>query len=478
MSFMPMEKSRYGIPGYGDYGVESEGIKRRRKMVEMLRQQSMSPIEGQPAIGGIAVPISPWQGLAKIAKALSASYSENKLDEQEKDLATRQRTDRSDTMKRFADALKGTEAKPAIDMPPEEVGGGPGRAAIPAQPGSPQAGYQVLMESQDPTLQQVGMQGYVKAMEPQKPVVVGRTLVDPKTGKVISVDSTWQQEQESARLDRSEQARLAREARMQELQMRLQDQRLAAQDRAALQRELAQMQIQAREDLLRVGASLRPPPQGPQPQVIQTEQGTFVIDRPGAEARPVLTPDGKQLPGKADRPMTEFQGKAALYGTRAQQSHNILNDLEEKISTSGLAVKRGLESVPLVGGVLGAAGNVALSKDQQRVEQAQRDFVNAVLRQESGAVISDAEFANAQKQYFPAPGDSPDVLKQKRRNREIAISGFERMAGREGAAAIGDIRNNAPLRGTPDRRGGNPPAGVDPALWGAMTEQERALWRR
>jgi len=66
-----------------------------------------------------------------------------------------------------------------------------------------------------------------------------------------------------------------------------------------------------------------------------------------------------------------------------------------------------------------------LSKDQQSIEQAQRDFINAVLRRESGAVISPGEFTNAQKQYFPQPGDSLKVLAQKRANRTLAIKGLE-----------------------------------------------------
>ena len=139
---------------------------------------------------------------------------------------------------------------------------------------------------------------------------------------------------------------------------------------------------------------------------------------------------GKPLsPTARERPITEYQGKNALYGSRALDAHNTLMGLEDKISTAGLATKQAMGDMPVVGGLLGAAGNVMLSKDQQRVEQAQRNFVNAVLRQESGAVISEQEFANAKKQYFPQPGDKPEVLAQKRKNREIAIAGFKKIAG-------------------------------------------------
>jgi hypothetical protein len=63
-----------------------------------------------------------------------------------------------------------------------------------------------------------------------------------------------------------------------------------------------------------------------------------------------------------------------------------------------------------------------------KFDQAKRDFINAVLRRESGAVISDQEFANAEQQYFPQPGEPPALIEQKRQNRLNAIKGIERAA--------------------------------------------------
>ena len=75
------------------------------------------------------------------------------------------------------------------------------------------------------------------------------------------------------------------------------------------------------------------------------------------------------------------------------------------------------------------AANQVASPDRQKVVQAQRNFINSILRRESGAVISDPEFSNARQQYFPQPGDSPEVIKQKRENRASAIRGLMREAG-------------------------------------------------
>ena len=74
---------------------------------------------------------------------------------------------------------------------------------------------------------------------------------------------------------------------------------------------------------------------------------------------------------------------------------------------------------------IGAVMNTMSSAKQQQLLQAKRDFVNAVLRRESGAVIADSEFDNAEKQYFPQVGDSPEVQKQKGNNRAIAIRGVQ-----------------------------------------------------
>ncbi len=117
---------------------------------------------------------------------------------------------------------------------------------------------------------------------------------------------------------------------------------------------------------------------------------------------------------------TESEANAATYADRQAQSHDILNNYD-KTQTSSWEV--GKASVPFV-------GNQLASADYQQAEQAQRDFVNATLRRESGASISPAEFDNARKQYFPQPGDSDEVIEQKRQNRIAAIQGNMRSAGR------------------------------------------------
>jgi hypothetical protein len=74
--------------------------------------------------------------------------------------------------------------------------------------------------------------------------------------------------------------------------------------------------------------------------------------------------------------------------------------------------------------------NAWKSEETQTFDQAKRNFVNAVLRKESGAVISPEEFKNADLQYFPQPGDKPEVIKQKAENRRLALESIKQSAGK------------------------------------------------
>lgn len=117
-----------------------------------------------------------------------------------------------------------------------------------------------------------------------------------------------------------------------------------------------------------------------------------------------------------NKPLTEGQSKSALFGSRMQEANDILDTLAKggtEKSTPGMNAGYGV----------GALVSGLSSNDQQQLMQAKRNFVNAVLRRESGAVIADSEFANAEKQYFPQIGDTPQVIAQKKANREAATRG-------------------------------------------------------
>lgn len=139
--------------------------------------------------------------------------------------------------------------------------------------------------------------------------------------------------------------------------------------------------------------------------------------QPGtAQGQPGQTGVGGAQP-VGGRRMTEEQGKALGYATRMKEAAQVIDGLIDQ----GWQPDLGGEAV----NSLGVAGNWLQGtfggENRQQFEQAKRNFVNALLRRESGAVIADSEFENADKQYFPQPGDSAAVLAQKKQNRDTAI---------------------------------------------------------
>ncbi|MGV3727727.1 hypothetical protein [Hydrogenophaga sp.] len=160
--------------------------------------------------------------------------------------------------------------------------------------------------------------------------------------------------------------------------------------------------------------------------VVTGPDGTVnIVNKRDRTAQQVTGPNGLPLvkgsSGGANKTMTEGQAKANLFGTRMVEANKIFDDLTTQGVTTVNQVKRAADAVPLVGAGLGMLANsTVVSPGQQRLEQAQRDFINAVLRRESGAVIADSEFASAAQQYFTQPGDAPEVIAQKKKNRERA----------------------------------------------------------
>ena len=121
----------------------------------------------------------------------------------------------------------------------------------------------------------------------------------------------------------------------------------------------------------------------------------------------------------AVKPLTEGQGKATGFFGRAQQAEDVLSGLEKQ--GTGLYDSI-MSNIPI-------AGNYMISEEYQKYGQAKRNFINAVLRQESGAAIGIDEFAGAELQYFPQPGEGDGVIKQKAANRRRAIEALKIASG-------------------------------------------------
>ena len=177
----------------------------------------------------------------------------------------------------------------------------------------------------------------------------------------------------------------------------------------------------------------------------QREDGSYVAlptrVAPGASVTgiPVNDATGAPLRGKgATTTLTEGQSKALVFGSRMADADRAMKEAAN--TPSGLLsgspdrpgyLKRTAQSavgmVPIVGDRLsdavGSTLNFTQSAAQQMSENAELNFLSAVLRRESGAVISDSEYENGERLYFPRLGDSPERIAQKARNRQMATQG-------------------------------------------------------
>lgn len=147
--------------------------------------------------------------------------------------------------------------------------------------------------------------------------------------------------------------------------------------------------------------------------------GVLAAEKFGLKDMQIL-PNGQVAPLPAGMgKMTDEQAKAAGFADRMAAASPIITNTASAATNPWQHAR---DSVPFV-------GNYLTSPEYQQSSQAQRDFINAQLRRESGAAIAATEFDNGRRQYFPQPGDSPEVLAQKAANRDLAIKAMGRSAG-------------------------------------------------
>lgn len=135
---------------------------------------------------------------------------------------------------------------------------------------------------------------------------------------------------------------------------------------------------------------------------------------------------------------TQYQD--ALYARRMEQASSVIDQLADT----------GYNRASTVQGLKTYLPRQLQGEELKKQEQAERNFVNAVLRKESGAAISPTEFESASLQYFPRAGDTPDVLAQKKQNRDQAVAGIRAAAGRAWdktpeVALASSKKNDSPL---------------------------------
>jgi hypothetical protein len=167
-----------------------------------------------------------------------------------------------------------------------------------------------------------------------------------------------------------------------------------------------------------VNQYLAPPAAGQPAAVAPAAPMPQIAPAPGA-TKPVVI----AKPPAEEKPLTEVQGKATGFATRMINASKVIDPLDPTAASKAGVVEA------VVGQKLGPYAGYFETPERQSYKQAQRDWVTANLRQESGAAIGAEEMNNEIIKYFPQPSDTPQVVEQKRRSRESAMQSMIVNAG-------------------------------------------------
>lgn len=180
---------------------------------------------------------------------------------------------------------------------------------------------------------------------------------------------------------------------------------------------------------------------------LQAEGGPAPVGQGAMQEEIILGPNGQPIvvrggPGTNVK-FTEGQSKDNVYTTRAEGALEILDPVSGALAGLG---DRVLDVDPT--GI--ARGN--LQSDQYQVaKQAGDEFLQAILRKDTGAAITEQEQALYGKTYLPQPGDNARVIEQKKLSRRRALeamkSGMSQAqldaVARADAAVIATLQGNA-----------------------------------
>jgi hypothetical protein len=115
------------------------------------------------------------------------------------------------------------------------------------------------------------------------------------------------------------------------------------------------------------------------------------------------------------KPMTEAQSKDTTFATRAAGALPLLDKFGDSLTSLSQSA----------GGQVPMVGNYLKSPEYQQAEQAGKEFLQAILRKDTGAAITAGETAEYGSVYLPRPGDSPELLAQKKASRTRALEAMK-----------------------------------------------------
>lgn len=247
------------------------------------------------------------------------------------------------------------------------------------------------------------------------------------TGAVSAFANTMDKQRREQRQEAQQQVQSGRKSRLDDLASKLQmfkairgEERDTEKSDLARERFSEESSNRQKDRELKRLALLDKPAKSRSTKTIQTvdDKGipvTQIVDSSSGE----VVKSFLSAPPKPKQP-SQSQAMAAGFGRRLEAAEDIISRLAES-GYNRAGYIEGIKDTLLPEG--------GKSSELQEQNQAERNFVNAVLRRESGAAIAPSEFESAEVQYFPRAGDSPQVLANKDQNRKQALASLKAEAG-------------------------------------------------
>jgi len=378
-------------------------LNRQRRMADLLTAQGMQTPQAQN-VSGIYVPPNPMEYLAKLYSTYQGTKANRELDSKELALAKALREQEIKDITQFSELQYGGKEIPAqAQAGPMPSGGNIPIGTTLSEP-NPMAAFEVAARSRSPLVRSQ-LAEMLKGQKLGEGEIIQR--YNPATGKM---ETTGQG---------------------------------AAKYRAPIQIDTGTA-IELRDPLdptkviSRVAKSQMPTAG----QVVEREDGTYLVDTRTGQARPIMGQSGQPLMG-AGKPLTESQGKASAFQSQMVSASNAVNTLESQgFDPTSL---KSQTAVKLAGG----AANPAIPVAAQQYKQAQDQWSEAYLRFKTGAAATEPEVVRNNRTFFPVFGDKPNQIAQKAVAREQAERDIGIAAGRGsmlGAQPIGQQPKQVPTK--------------------------------
>lgn len=179
---------------------------------------------------------------------------------------------------------------------------------------------------------------------------------------------------------------------------------------------------------------------------------------------------------KEEKPATDAELKVASFGRRAQDANDIIRQLEVDQGYDAADKRKTGRNfqIPLV-------GTKPWATEQDRAyDAAKSEFIDSVMRPDSGAVLGPRELETKGEALFPEPGDPPNIIAQKRARRDSLANTLMMAAGDKAGQQVKNQHYDVPAptskkAGTAIAAPAHPAKPVDQMSYDEVKAQLRAL---